>query len=380
MQENRNMGGMFYSLKEVIDKLKKTEAEISALVKQGRLREFRDGPNLLFKIDEVEALLSDTAVMGAKKSPKAEEEEVPLVIEGEDDTVKAEAQPEGDTTSVAGEGINVLGETETELSLTEDTLAETKATSSGATSIIDSALSGGKAGGGEPSLEEIEENVNLDTFGSGSGLLDLSLQADDTSLGGILDEIYTPAGEEGKEGGEGPAVAVAAEADQILQEQTAAVEPEASAGIPAAEAAATVEADVEPVSDTAGNTLGATMFIPLAAIIYTTIVALVGQKNISSSVLAIKGVIWPIVIGGWVVTGLITAAAFMLGGKKSPKAPKKTKASKEIKEQASVPAEMAIEAEAEIEPEVPAESPQQETTEPEVQLPEEDLELPDDKL
>jgi len=42
------------------------------------------------------------------------------------------------------------------------------------------------------SLEEIEKDVSLDTFGSGSGLLDLSLQADDTSLGAILDEIYTP--------------------------------------------------------------------------------------------------------------------------------------------------------------------------------------------
>lgn len=32
----------------------------------------------------------------------------------------------------------------------------------------------------------------LDSFGSGSGLLDLSLQLDDTSLGGIFDEIYPP--------------------------------------------------------------------------------------------------------------------------------------------------------------------------------------------
>ncbi len=49
--------------------------------------------------------------------------------------------------------------------------------------------------GKEASLEEIEKDASLDTFGSGSGLLDLSLQADDTSLGGILDEIYTPGGE-----------------------------------------------------------------------------------------------------------------------------------------------------------------------------------------
>ena len=57
--------------------------------------------------------------------------------------------------------------------------------------------------GTEASLEEIEDDVNLDSFGSGSGLLDLSLQADDTSLGGILDEIYTSegGGEEGKAAG-----------------------------------------------------------------------------------------------------------------------------------------------------------------------------------
>ena len=39
-------------------------------------------------------------------------------------------------------------------------------------------------------FDKMDEDINLDSFGSGSGLLDLSLQADDTSLGGILDEIY----------------------------------------------------------------------------------------------------------------------------------------------------------------------------------------------
>jgi hypothetical protein len=54
------MAGMFYSLQEVAAKLNKTEEEIKEIIKQGRLREFRDGPNLLFKVDEVEALMSDT--------------------------------------------------------------------------------------------------------------------------------------------------------------------------------------------------------------------------------------------------------------------------------------------------------------------------------
>ena len=59
-------------------------------------------------------------------------------------------------------------------------------------------------------MEEIEDDVNLDSFGSGSGQLG-ALRADNISLDGILDEIYTTepekgeGGEETTEGGEGTA-------------------------------------------------------------------------------------------------------------------------------------------------------------------------------
>jgi len=42
------------------------------------------------------------------------------------------------------------------------------------------------------------DDPNFDSFGSGSGLLDLSLQLDETSLGGILDEIYAPEEQRGE--------------------------------------------------------------------------------------------------------------------------------------------------------------------------------------
>ena len=60
------MAGMFYSLEEVAEKLNVTEDEVKGFVRQGRLREFRDGSNLLFKVEEVESLLSDSAVMASK--------------------------------------------------------------------------------------------------------------------------------------------------------------------------------------------------------------------------------------------------------------------------------------------------------------------------
>ena len=71
------MAGMFYSLQEVVQKLNKTEDQIKDLVKQGKLREFRDGPNLLFKIDEVEALIPETVPSAPEESAPAPEQPAP---------------------------------------------------------------------------------------------------------------------------------------------------------------------------------------------------------------------------------------------------------------------------------------------------------------
>jgi excisionase family DNA binding protein len=53
------MAGMFYSLKETAEKLGIAEDEVQQLATDGKLREFRDGSNLLFKIEEIEALLGE---------------------------------------------------------------------------------------------------------------------------------------------------------------------------------------------------------------------------------------------------------------------------------------------------------------------------------
>jgi hypothetical protein len=66
------MAGMFCSLKEAAERLGKTENELIKLVKQGKLREFRDGPHLLLKIDEIEALgLAEGMELGPE-GPRAE--------------------------------------------------------------------------------------------------------------------------------------------------------------------------------------------------------------------------------------------------------------------------------------------------------------------
>ncbi|MFH1882714.1 MAG: hypothetical protein ABIL62_08400 [Planctomycetota bacterium] len=388
------MAGMFYSLREAAEKLNKTEEELKQIVKEGKLREFRDGPNLLFKVEEVEALMSDTGVMPSEQvpepealepeaaaletpeaealepealeiealepealepealeiealesealsleapSPETPESEAPAPEDLEEELLAPSEQAAGTSeillepetgapvtpseltdadTALTGEGISVLGETDSDYQVTDDTLAET-AVPTGTTP--------------EMPLEEIEEDVNLDSFGSGSGLLDLSLQADDTSLGGILDEIYMAEGEGQEpapaEVGSGSAAAVAAEAEQMLVEE----EPLAPQLAPDVQALA--RPYIETAPDMQSNTLGMLLFLPLVVVLYTTVVALAGLKGVSPSILAgIQGLIWYIMGGVAVVAVLVTGVAFMLGGGngtvKAAKKPKKPKAKK----------------------------------------------------
>ncbi len=376
------MAGMFYSLQEAAAKLNKTEAEIKQLVKEGRLREFRDGSNLLFKIDEVEGLMSEADIIGLEEAPEAEstgvealeeveasEAEVPdagfseeeilglgaetpelggelpdLEAEvqelGEEELSVAEpaeaAEPAADTdeillapetgapapsseltdadTALTGLGTSVLGEADKDYEVTDDTMAET-------------AIPTGTAGTTAPEvpLEEVEEDVNLDTFGSGSGLLDLSLQADDTSLGGVLDEIYTAEGGGAEpsaeaEGEEAP-VEAGVEPEQMISEE------ELVAPQPGAEALALAAPVIEAAPDAQSNMLGMLLFLPLLVVVYTMVVAVAGLRGVMPSILAgIQGLIWYIMGGVAVLALLVTAAAFLLTGERSAAPPKEKKA------------------------------------------------------
>jgi len=361
------MAGMFYSLQEAAERLNKTEGELKQIVKEGKLREFRDGSKLLFKVEEVEALMSDTGIMPSEQAPELEALE-PEALESEalesealspeapsPETPEFEAlEPEAlaeeplapleqvagtseilltpetgaplapseltdADTALTGEGISVLGETDSDYQVTDDTMAET-AVPAGTTP--------------EMPLEEIEEDVNLDSFGSGSGLLDLSLQADDTSLGGILDEIYMAEGEGQEpapapaEVGSGSAAAVTAEAEEILAEE------EPVALRPAPDVPALAQPYIELAPDVQSNTLGMLLFLPLVVILYTAVVAIAGLKGVTPSILAgIQGLIWYIMGGIAVLAVLVTGAAFMLGGGTAkaatkPKKPKLKKAPK----------------------------------------------------
>src|SRR5688500_15089287 len=58
------MAKMFYTMEEAKATLGKGEEEVKQYAREGRLREFRDGPRLMFKADQVEQLKSELASGG----------------------------------------------------------------------------------------------------------------------------------------------------------------------------------------------------------------------------------------------------------------------------------------------------------------------------
>jgi len=362
------MAGMFYSLQEVAQKLNKKEEEINEMVKTGKLREFRDGDSVLFKIEEVESLMSETTIIPTEQieiepaKTKAAEVEAkpeeavqePKAEEGKIDEKSfetKEAKPEEKKPAKPEEEKPAKPETEEEsISLAEDTGAKADLISS------DTAIIGGETGldakgtdidnleelmvdtsegaSGTP-LGEGEEDLSLDTFGSG-GLLDVSLQADDTSLGGILDEIYTSEGE-----AETPVAATAPEMEAAAEEMLAE-----EAQTPMA-AAAIMPMAAEAAPDTMSTAFGIMLIVPLLAVFFTVVMAILGfndtvptalQKLLKNGPYGVH-MIWYAMAAAAVVGGLIIGGAAAMSGtatktKKKPKvkAAKKPKPKKPKKE------------------------------------------------
>lgn len=224
------MAKSFYSLSEAASKLNLSEEQIKDLVRAGKLREFRDAGAVNFKTDEVDGLAAASAPEGGASSTGE------LILEAADDSAINLAHPSDsdaltlgevdldDTASgpaaesggqrdkggsvVASVGVSVFDEEE--LDKSADPMAET--------------VVAGEA-----------DVLGMDPSGSsGSGLLDLTRESDDTSLGAeLLDEIYpgdessvemgdaTRAGLDDAIGGEDTEVAPVAESFEEAAPRTA---------------------------------------------------------------------------------------------------------------------------------------------------------------
>jgi excisionase family DNA binding protein len=336
------MADTFYTLQETAEKLSKSESAVKDMVKNGELREYRDGANILFKTEDVDKLaigdidlLAEADESDIEIGP-AETGEISLASSGGELNVDEDIFTLGDTSqgqSATGSSINILGETDSEFKISGDTKSETKSLKLGSES----------AAQGEA---KIEEDVNLDSFGSGSGLLDLSLQADDTSLGAeVLEDIYSPdaaavsdTADSSDQAAEGTAD-VAAEADQIFDSTPAATDetetiptggPAEAAPVAAyaTSSAYTVAQPMDPQNGVYSILLG----FGLVAMAFTMIVALTGANGVSAALLKTFSdgyLIWYLVAGLMGVSMVVLGVGMAVtGGSGTPKAPKAAKAPK----------------------------------------------------
>jgi hypothetical protein len=212
-------GKPFYSIEEVCQKLSKKPDDVKALVRDGTLREFRDAGKIFFKADDIDKLVAaakggsgsgeillepadgsdkismDDGVTGISQGATSSGGTSIIGLEpmGDEEQDKKEG-----STVVPAAGIGVFDEDELEVDA--DPMAKTQITNAPA-----------------------DDQVSLEGAGSGSGLLDLAREADDTALGAdLLDEIY-PGEEDAAEKKAAPEPK-AEEAEPQVAEMPAAIE------------------------------------------------------------------------------------------------------------------------------------------------------------
>lgn len=155
------MAKLFYTLEEAASKLSMTPEAVRELVSSGQLQEFRDRDRLMFKRDQVDLL-----------AHKEEDGGIPLAESGELGAISL--------ASDSGSAMNMENPKEQTGVSISDADATEEADPSAVTHVTETSQS-------ELALETVGA-------GSGSGLLDLTREADDTSLGkNLLEDAETTA-------------------------------------------------------------------------------------------------------------------------------------------------------------------------------------------
>jgi excisionase family DNA binding protein len=188
------MAKMFYSMEEAAEKLGVSQDELKQMADDGKLQQFRDRDKVMFKRDQVDSLASDGGDSGDLDSITLEDTSDPASSDTINLSDTGEAPKQEDSVSVFEED---EGAADPMARTTKEDAREATGISVFDADEIDSA---------DPAAQTIvsggfgdDDELALESVGSGSGLLDLTREADDTSLGAeLLDEIYPGSGSDAK--------------------------------------------------------------------------------------------------------------------------------------------------------------------------------------
>ncbi len=298
------MAKMFYTLDEAAQKLGVNADKIKEMAAKGELQQFRDRDKLMFKRDQIDSLAGGSGDSDSG-SP------IPLLPSDDTDAIsladtnmtsKAGLTSTGTGT---GSGMSVFGPDEVE---PVDPLAQTAVTN--------------------PMADTAQGDLSLESVGSGSGLLDLTRESDDTSLGAeLLDEIYpggTNAGEGSLASGIGSSgVFESAIAMDTGTGATAGGLTDLGGGVPPAMAGGVgggvAMATYDTGTDSAGSGLGAGLLlgttISLVIALIVAVSAIAGVKSAITGMITSDGMMYAVWCGGLLVLSLILGGIGMMVGK-----------------------------------------------------------------
>jgi len=176
------MGKMYYSEQDAAERLNITAEELKVLVEQGKLMSYIDGGQRIYKADQVDALAPPRP--GGQKAEGPSEIELTPADSGAGDSIALTPADTG-----AGDSVALSAADEAPRPAGKD---DTVITSEGISIFDDEDL---EIEAGDPMAKtaispSVEEQISLDGVGSGSGLLDLTRESDDTSIGAeVLEHI-----------------------------------------------------------------------------------------------------------------------------------------------------------------------------------------------
>ena len=158
------MAKMFYTIEEVCEKLDKTDDEVREMVSSGQIQEFRDRDKLMFKVDQID-----------------------LLAGGDEDTGDVHLELE-DTSGGSGLGLSGSG-----IPLTDSREGSGISVFDTDHGLEESHAGSGTGFGFESGSADLPaEDLSLEDVGSGSGLLDLTKESDETSLGAdLLEDVMS---------------------------------------------------------------------------------------------------------------------------------------------------------------------------------------------
>lgn len=333
-----------YTLAEASKALRVSEDQVRTMVKDGQLREFRDAGKLIYRREDVDKLaskegssivdlaldggdsgeitLADSGDLGALARSGGSKAGIPSpsdsgagVSLADSGSINLADEPpikpgKGDT-KISSVGISVFDDDE--LQIDADPMAETRITASPTEDV--------GIGGG---------------VGSGSGLMDLTRESDDTSLGAELLDVISPT--DSGSGGE-----TETQPDETETEDVTSMSHEAPQGAEPVE-------DFAPAAMAAGPAMATTMVYPvdpsspiftgllIAALVMLTLSGLVAASAMQGvwpgflAFLAAGTNVYLYVVGGGALIAIIGAGVgFAMSSGGGPPKPKKAKPQKPAK-------------------------------------------------